>query len=87
MDKIKEKILGMLSKHSYSEKLIYEFLSDAKVVRDALSDLIEKGEVVKLKKELYLPSSLKLVKGKIVSIKANYSFASVKGQDEDVYLT
>ena len=86
MDKIKEKILGMLSKHSYSEKLIYEFLSDDKEVRDALSDLIEKGEVVKLKKELYLPSSLKLVKGKIVSIKANYSFASVEGQDEDVYI-
>lgn len=33
MDQIKEKILGMLSKHSYSEKLIYEFLSDDKEVR------------------------------------------------------
>lgn len=81
----KDKILNMLVKHSLSEKLVYEFFSDAPETKDALKELIDEGKVVKVKKELYTPDALKLVKGKIVSIKNNYSFASI-GQEDDVYI-
>jgi len=78
----KQSILNMLSKHSLSERLIYEIFSDTPETRNAVKELIDEGKIVKLKKEFYTPENLHLVKAKIVSIKSTYSFAAVEGEDD-----
>lgn len=83
---IKENILKLLNKHSLSEKLIYEFFSETSEVKNAIEELVNEGKIVKIRKEYYTTKSLNLKKGKIVSIKNNYSFASVEGSDRDVYI-
>ena len=82
---IKERIVNLLKKHSLSDKLLFEFFSDANEIKDAIKELIEEGRIVKVRKEYYIPEQLGLIKGSIVSIKENYSFAKVS-EDEDVYI-
>ena len=82
---IKEQILDMLKKHSLTEKLIFEIFSENEEVKNALQELVEEAKVVKVRREYCTPESLHLIKGKIVSIKERYSFATIY-QEEDVYI-
>ena len=83
---LKENILNMLKKHSLSESLIYEIFSSSQETKKALLELVEEGKIIRVRKEYATPESLKLVRGTIVSIKDRFSFASIVGQDEDVYI-
>lgn len=82
---MKERIVNLLRKHSLSDKLLFEFFSSAQETKDAIKELLEEGRIVQVRKEYYIPESLGLIKGKIVSIKENFSFAKVS-EDEDVYI-
>ena len=82
---LKERILNLLRKHSLSDKLLFEFFSSEEETKLALKELIEEGRIVKVRKECYIPESLGLIKGTIVSIKENFSFAKIS-DEEDVYI-
>lgn len=82
---LKERILNLLRKHSLSDKLLFEFFSSEEETKLALKELIEEGRIVKVRKEYYIPESLGLIKGTIVSIKENFSFAKIS-DEEDVYI-
>ncbi len=82
---MKQRILALLKKHSLSRKVILEFFSDEKEVNKTLDELIDEGEIVYHNHKFYLPNQLDLIKGKIVSIKDTYSFASIEGE-EDGYI-
>lgn len=84
---VKENILNMLKKHSLSESLIYEIFSSSEETKKALEELILEGKIIRTRKEYATPESLKLVRGTIVSIKDKFSFASVVGQEDDVYIS
>lgn len=82
---IEERIINLLKRHSSTRKLLLEFFSDSKETNEAIDKLLKDGTLVQDGKEIYLTSTLKLVKGKIVSIKAKFSFASI-GEEDDVYI-
>lgn len=82
---LKERIYQMLNKHSLSDKLIFEIFSASQETIDALNELVAEGKIVQKKHEYYTPESLHLIKGRIVSIKENFSFANIS-IDEDVYI-
>ena len=82
---LKERILNLLRKHSLSDKLLFEFFSSEEETKLALKELVEEGRIVKVRKEYYIPESLGLIKGTIVSIKENFSFAKIS-EEEDVYI-
>jgi ribonuclease R len=82
---LEERIINLLKKHSSTRRLLLEFFSDNKKTNDAIDKLLKDGTLVQDGKEIYLASTLKLVKGKIVSIKARFSFASI-GEEDDVYI-
>lgn len=82
---LKERILNLLRKHSLSDKLLFEFFSSEEETKLALKELVEEGRIVKVRKEYYIPESLGLIKGTIVSIKENFSFAKIS-DEEDVYI-
>ena len=82
---LKERILNLLRKHSLSDKLLFEFFSSEEETKLALKELVEEGRIVKVRKEYYIPESLGLIKGTIVSIKENFSFAKIS-DEEDVMI-
>ncbi|MGN1294921.1 MAG: ribonuclease R [Bacilli bacterium] len=84
---LKDNILNMLKKHSLSESLIYEIFSSSQETKNALEELISEGKIIRTRKEFTTPEALKLVKGTIVAIKDRFSFASIEGQDDDVFIS
>ena len=82
---LKERIINLLRKHSLSDKLLFEFFSSTEETKNAIKELLEEGRIVQVRKEYYIPESLGLIKGKIVSIKENFSFAKIS-EEEDVYI-
>lgn len=81
----KERILALLKKHALSRKVILEFFSNEKEIEKNIKELINEGKIVFYNHKYYLPHQLRLVRGKIVSIKDKYSFANIS-EDEDVYI-
>ncbi len=82
---LKERIINLLRKHSLSDKLLFEFFSNENEVKEIIKELVEEGRIVKVRKEYYIPEDLGLIKGTIVSIKENFSFAKIS-DEEDVYI-
>ena len=82
---LKERIINLLRKHSLSDKLLFEFFSNENETKEAIKELVEEGRIVKVRKEYYIPEALGLIKGTIVSIKENFSFAKIT-DEEDVYI-
>jgi ribonuclease R len=82
---IEERIINLLKKHSSTRRLLLEFFGNSKETNDVIDKLLKEGTLVQDGKEIYLASTLKLVKGKIVSIKTKFSFASI-GEEDDVYI-
>ena len=82
---LKERIINLLRKHSLSDKLLFEFFSNENETKEAIKELVEEGRIVKVRKEYYIPEDLGLIKGTIVSIKENFSFAKIT-DEEDVYI-
>ena len=82
---LKERIINLLRKHSLSDKLLFEFFSNENETKEAIKELVEEGRIVKVRKEYYIPEDLGLIKGTIVSIKENFSFAKIS-DEEDVYI-
>ena len=82
---LKERIVNLLRKHSLSDRLLFEFFSSTQETKDAIKELLEEGRIIQVRKEYYIPESLGLIKGKIVSIKENFSFAKIS-DEEDVYI-
>ena len=82
---LKERIVNLLRKHSLSDKLLFEFFSSTQETKNAIKELLEEGRIIQVRKEYYIPESLGLIKGKIVSIKENFSFAKIS-DEEDVYI-
>ena len=82
---LKERIINLLRKHSLSDKLLCEFFSNENETKEAIKELVEEGRIVKVRKEYYIPEDLGLIKGTIVSIKENFSFAKIT-DEEDVYI-
>lgn len=77
-------IISFLEKHSYTEKELSGFLKfDA---HEILNKLVKEGKIIFYKRQYYLPSKLKAFKAKIISVKENYAFAKIDGQEEDVYI-
>ena len=82
---LKERNINLLRKHSLSDKLLFEFFSNENETKEAIKELVEEGRIVKVRKEYYIPEDLGLIKGTIVSIKENFSFAKIT-VEEDVYI-
>lgn len=84
---IEIRILDLLVHHSYSFAQLKEiFMVDDYKLNEALNSLIDQGKIVKNRNEFYLPKSLGLIRGKIISMKAKYSFADIS-LEEDVYIS
>lgn len=83
---MKERIIELLKKHSLPLKVLLEFFGDTNETLEVLGQLEDEGKIIKVRKNYYLPEQLNLVRGKIVSIKDGFSFASI-GEEEDVYIS
>lgn len=83
---MKERIIELLKKHSLPLKVLLEFFGDTNETLEILGQLEDEGKIIKVRKNYYLPEQLNLVRGKIISVKDGFSFASI-GEEDDVYIS
>lgn len=83
---MKERIIELLKKHSLPLKVLLEFFGDTNETLETLGQLEDEGKIIKVRKNYYLPEQLNLVRGKIISVKDGFSFASI-GEEDDVYIS
>lgn len=80
---IEEQILSFLSKHPYTEKELMALVSND--ISLVLKKLVDKGLIIFYKRQYMLPNKINAIKGRIVSIKEHFAFASI-GDEEDVFI-